>query len=109
MTLPLLLLVACAGGVDSASAAADTDAAVTVTYADWTRGFLTGKCQPCHAATAPERHGAPEGVTFDTYEDALALAGRIEATVLEAGTMPPSGGVTEEEAILLAAWLADPR
>ena len=78
------------------------------TYEDWAQGFFKGKCQSCHASTTPNRHGAPENVIFDTYPDIEPWISAIEQSVLVQETMPPSGGVTEEERILLSQWLACP-
>ena len=78
------------------------------TYTEWAHGFFRGKCQSCHASTAPNRHGAPDHVTFDTYQQIEPWLDAIEWTVFEQSSMPPSGGVTEEEAILLMQWLACP-
>src|SRR5687768_10970994 len=47
---------------------------------DWEsfgEGFVTTYCQGCHASAAPDRHGAPPQVFFDTEEDALAWQDRI--------------------------------
>lgn len=79
------------------------------TWTTWTEGFLVGKCQPCHASTAVERHGAPAAVVFDAWEDAVGQAEAIGDAVLERGSMPPAGGVTEEERVLLEAWVACPQ
>ena len=66
--------------------------------------FLLGKCQPCHGSDTPT-DGAPESVHFDTRQKAMEQADAIRRTVLEAESMPPSGGVTEDERVLLEAWL----
>ena len=77
-------------------------------YQEWTNGFLLSKCQPCHASTTPNRYGAPEQVTFDSYEQVEPWLESIARTVLEEETMPPSGGVTNEERDLLDLWLSCP-
>lgn len=76
-----------------------------VTWDDFGHGFLLTQCQGCHATAAPERYGAPEGVAFDTVEDACLQADRIRARVLDDETMPPAGGLTETERVLLTTWL----
>jgi len=78
------------------------------TYTDWASGFFRGKCQACHASTTIDRHEAPENITFDNYEQIKAWLPSIELSVLENNTMPPSGGVTDEEEILLSQWLDCP-
>ena len=74
-------------------------------YQEWTEGFLMGKCQSCHAVHSPNRYGAPENVFFDSEEASIYWLSSIERTVLNAETMPPSGGVTEEEKELLRRWI----
>ena len=76
------------------------------TYEEWALGFFRGKCQACHASQVAERYGAPEAVSFDTYQEIMSWLPSIEHSVLQAGSMPPSGGVTEEEAELLQQWIA---
>ncbi len=107
-------LAACAqdpAPADDSAAPADAtptwcDTATEVAWADFGEGFLLTHCQGCHASTAPDRHGAPEGAVFDTEEDALDRAEAILRTVLEEQSMPPAGGVTEDERVLLETWLS---
>jgi uncharacterized membrane protein len=51
----------------------------------------------------------PAGVVFDTREQALALADRILARTAPADggepTMPPVGGVTDDDRERLVVWL----
>jgi uncharacterized membrane protein len=82
-----------------------------LTWESFGEGFVTTYCQGCHASTAPDRHGAPEHVAFDTEEDAMLWRYRILATAgFDGLTMPPGGGPTDEDRALLEAWLgcADP-
>ena len=80
--------------------------APVVTWANFGRGFVTQHCQACHASTAADRHDAPEEITFDTEEQVWALADRILARTLgEAATMPPQGGVSDDDLYLLEVWL----
>ena len=81
------------------------DTAAAVGWEDFGEGFLLTHCQSCHASLAPERHGAPESVSFDTESQASQWAEAILRTVIDQATMPPAGGVTEAEKELLAAWL----
>lgn len=63
-------------------------------------------CQARHASTAADRHGAPEDVVFDSREEALSLAERILSRVTgDPPTMPPGGGVSEEDREKVTAWL----
>jgi hypothetical protein len=77
-----------------------------VTWANFGHGFLLGACQGCHAASAPDRHDAPESVTFDTVDEAWAWDARIlSRSTGEAPTMPPLGGVSDDDRLLLEIWL----
>jgi uncharacterized membrane protein len=80
--------------------------APTVTWANFGAGFITQHCQACHATSTPDRHGAPETVIFDTEEQVWAQADRILARAVgESPTMPPQGGVSEDDLYLLEVWL----
>jgi len=77
-----------------------------VTWNSFGQGFLFGNCNGCHAATAKNRHDAPESVTFDTVEEAWAWSSRILARATgDDPTMPPEGGVHEDDRIRLEWWL----
>lgn len=76
------------------------------TYANFGRGFLTQHCNTCHAASSLDRHAAPPTVTFDTEEEAWAWADRIlERAAGAEPSMPPQGGVSEDDRYLLEVWL----
>ena len=78
-----------------------------LSWANFAEGFLVENCQSCHASTSVDRHGAPAGVVFDTLNDALEQAARIGVRAAgDDATMPPAGGISEEDRALLAAWLA---
>lgn len=105
-SLLLLPLLACGGGEDDSAAAALCADAPVVTWDNFGEGFLTESCQSCHAAETPDRHGAPEEVTFDTEADALAWADRILArAAADPPTMPPAGGTHADDRELLTIWL----
>lgn len=97
--------------VDSADGATPHDTGIcadagTVTWNSWGRGFLTEACQSCHASTATNRYGAPESVVFDTVDDAWTWADRILArSAGDDATMPPAGGVTDDDRTRLTWWL----
>jgi uncharacterized membrane protein len=81
------------------------DAPVT-TYDNFGAGFLTQSCTTCHSSSTLDRHGAPPAVVFDSEEDVWAQADRIlSVTVGEAPTMPPQGGVTDDDRYRLEVWL----
>ena len=82
------------------------DTGLEVTWLNWGEGFLLTHCSGCHSSEAPERHGAPEGVNFDTEKEALDGAAAIVRVVLEEQTMPPAGGIQDDEMALLEAWLS---
>ena len=75
-------------------------------YTNFGEGFLRENCQGCHAATAPDRHDAPEDVTFDTVEQVWAQVDAIlETSTGDDPEMPPQGGVSADDRTRLAWWL----
>jgi hypothetical protein len=96
-----------AGSMDAAEVTDDPcGPAPVTTWDNFGQGFLRTNCQGCHAAAAPDRHGAPPGAVFDTLEDVRFFRDRIVATAaVEAPTMPPAGGVRELDRLRLALWL----
>lgn len=101
----LLGLTACAGTSETADTALCTDAPV-VTWASWGDGFLRENCQSCHGEGTQTRNGAPESVVFDSYEDVQAQADDIYRVATGTSpSMPPEGGVSEEQRWLLEVWL----
>lgn len=108
-----LVLVGCAGEapVDTAvggpeGVCAEVDGPVT--WDNFGRGFTTQHCQACHNSALPEgeRQGAPVSVSFDTQADVLAHGSRILAVAASSeATMPPQGGVPEDDRLLLEVWL----
>jgi uncharacterized membrane protein len=79
------------------------------TFADLERGILL-ICRECHSAsvTGDARHGAPEGLNFDTYEQ-FANAGETASYLVRYGIMPkPDAGKvpTEEQRQELYDWAA---
>ena len=116
----LLLAMACAvgGGDTSVGLGDDTgvtlprpsadDCAVSPTWDGAVYGLLLTHCAGCHAATSPERYGAPDGVTFDTETQARGWAARVHLRVVEREDMPPAGGLTVDELTGLGLWLGCP-
>jgi uncharacterized membrane protein len=100
----LAALAACGDeAVPADDACADEPVLTWDTFGD---AFLRTNCQGCHASTAPDRHGAPEDVTFDTRDESLAQRDRILARSAGAApTMPPGGGVDEVDRGKLTVWL----
>jgi uncharacterized membrane protein len=107
----IFLLLACADkGTDSAATPDATPPEwcadeVDVTYENFGEGFLLTHCQGCHASEAPNRFGAPETVVFDTEADVEQWRDAIYRVVFEDLTMPPAGGITEDELTLADIWL----
>ncbi|NCG21493.1 MAG: hypothetical protein GWP91_20975 [Rhodobacterales bacterium] len=96
-----------AGPVDTASAID-----VCEDPPDWEQTvgpILLQWCVGCHTShlAGPDRSGAPEGIDFDTYTGAVSHAAAIDRVAGgDDWTMPPSGGVTDEERGLLRQWVA---
>lgn len=104
LLLPIFLLLGCAGEADTASC----DREPPLSYDSFGQSFMGKNCTGCHSSLLPSSHreGAPAGVDFDTYAGVLEWADRIEArSVGEGASMPPGGGPTEDERVLLAEWL----
>ncbi len=113
---PALLLAALAAcGADKGEAGVDSgdtgtpawcDDAPVLTWANFGEGFVTESCQSCHASTTLDRRGAPADVVFDDRETTLALGDRVLARATgDRPTMPPQGGVTDDDRERLAIWL----
>lgn len=84
---------------------AECDGAYEVDWDSWGEGFMLTQCQTCHASSASNRYGAPEANVFDTVEDVCSQRERIQVRVLDEETMPPAGGLTEDDKVLLQTWL----
>ena len=84
----------------------DCKEAPLVTYETFGRGFLTQHCQPCHSSESIDRNEAPDDVTFDTIDDVAFW--QYDIVDLATGgnpQMPPQGGVSDDDRVLLAIWL----
>lgn len=111
---PLLLTLACAAP-DPTPPGRPTDTedsavACTEPWRDWSNTghpLLLTWCTGCHAAPVQgeARRGAPEGVDLDTPAGARLWADRLLARI-QAGTMPPGGGMPAADIAALEAWLA---
>jgi uncharacterized membrane protein len=75
------------------------------TYDNFGKAFLTTQCNSCHAALAIDRHGAPDDVTFDDRDEVTTWSERILMRVGTEETMPPSGGVIDDDRLRLEIWL----
>ncbi|MDP2308163.1 MAG: hypothetical protein Q8P18_19240 [Pseudomonadota bacterium] len=101
----ILFLLAC-GTEPADTAASDSGTCETaVTWQNFAQGYFASYCQSCHASTTPDRHGAPEGVDFATEAETREQAAAVRRTVLTNSTMPPGGGLLEDDVALLTEWL----
>lgn len=73
-----------------------------VTYEGEIRGLIEARCFPCH--TNPPKFGAPNSLAG--FEDAAALASRMQARAVDEATMPPGSPLPDEDKALIAAWVA---
>ena len=79
----------------------------TITYVREIKTILDQHCLPCHSTSksGAQRNGAPITINFDTYELAVANIERAN-TRIQAGTMPPTGGLDTEIRTTVMDWLA---
>jgi len=77
-----------------------------VTYNNFGKSFITHSCQGCHSSDAINRFNAPEDVTFDDLDQVWDQAAVILAVAgSDTPTMPPQGGVSEDDRTKLFWWL----
>lgn len=78
-----------------------------INYHTVAQPFLRTYCTSCHSEqlSGPSRYGAPGNINLDTLKDARNWAQRIRARSIDSNTMPPSGGIRDEEKALLEKWL----
>lgn len=99
VSLVLVAPIACTG---SSSTQVDCKTASVPKFADMK---AWDKCTSCHATTltGASRAGAPSDINYDNYDDAVADADRAQSEV-EAGAMPPGGGLTSAERDQIVVW-----
>ena len=102
--------VACGPGpVQQAQVAPCPPGGTDATWENHADAFLTTWCTPCHdrSVVGEARKGAPTGIDFDTYQDAVAWGDRIAArSTGDSPTMPPAAGPSDQARIHLAHWVA---
>lgn len=107
LLLLTLTLTGC-GSSDDDTAAFVCDRDPPLSYANFGEGFMSTHCEGCHSSyvTGNHREGAPLGIDLNTYADVVAWAERIDARAVDpAAGMPPGGGPSEDERVLLHEWL----
>jgi uncharacterized membrane protein len=81
----------------------------TVTFAD-ARHVIDRRCSVCHSTQPVDSTfgPAPAGVAFDTPEQIVARAARINERAVVTRTMPPGNKthITETERAIIATWIA---
>jgi len=110
--LPLVLILGCgpdelAPGEESAIVPVPCDREPPLDYDNFGVGFMARNCTGCHSSGLAEgdRFGAPELVDLDTLSAVDTWAYRIHARAIQDTTMPPGGGIPEEDLALLDEWL----
>jgi len=63
------------------------------------------RCQSCHASGSESRNGAPEDIYFDTHEDVINHREKILRRVVDERSMPPQGGLDDEDILGVEIWL----
>lgn len=78
-----------------------------LTYENLGDGLLDRHCNSCHSVWSRQgqRGDAPLEVNFDTWEDVLVWADRINDRAVVTETMPPAGGMTPVERQQLGEWI----
>jgi uncharacterized membrane protein len=106
MTIYIGLSLFCGTKNDSVGGLPEDGLPDTVTYTEHIRPLLEASCTGCHASTlhGANRNGAPTGVDFETYARAAQSAERGNARI-QAGSMPPSGGVGSNDRALFQKWV----
>jgi len=84
----------------------DCEEAPFIDWINFGEGFIVQNCNGCHHSSTPHRYGAPEHAIFDTAEEVWSRKGMVLATAGgETPTMPPNGGTTDSDRLMLAIWL----
>jgi len=83
----------------------DNDITADEFWDTWIHGFFLSYCTGCHSSGTTNRFGAPEGVDFDSQDDVYFWLDRIDIRVVQEESMPPGGGVLEEDIERFQLWL----
>ena len=76
-----------------------------LTWSNWASSFFATYCDSCHAASSPNRFGAPEYATFDTEQQVVDAWDSVYRTVIEDENMPLGGGVYDDDLFLIEIYL----
>jgi hypothetical protein len=94
---------------DDDGVAPDCENDPVVTYDTFGRGFLAAYCNGCHGSHVVDRKGAPPATLLDDRDTVAMLGDRILARTMPADgsapTMPPAGGITDDDRERLQVWL----
>ncbi|MBA2320499.1 MAG: hypothetical protein H0V89_05025 [Deltaproteobacteria bacterium] len=80
----------------------------SLTWEGFAQPFFSSWCTSCHgsALVGLARHGAPEGIDFDTLEATIPFSPLIELVAVDALTMPPTDAIEPAHRARLADWIA---
>jgi uncharacterized membrane protein len=104
----LVVLAACDPAPMTIDQAHCPSQGTTLTYDNFGAQFFASYCNRCHAANAPDRHGAPDAYAFDTLTEIHQRAARIFVNAAGPNTTMPPGPSDPplDERDQLAEWLA---
>jgi len=84
----------------------DCEEAPSIDWINFGEAFVVQNCNGCHHSNTPDRYGAPEHAVFDTADDVWSRKGMVLATAGgDMPSMPPNGGTTERDRLMLEIWL----
>ena len=88
-------------------AAIGRTATAQTTYTQVLDQIFQPRCLGCHSSNlvGAARNGAPVGVDYNTFANATSGTNETRANVrIQAGTMPPGGGLSGSLMTLMQAW-----
>ena len=104
--LTMLVLGCTAGDIaDSAATCVEDADGSYPTWGTFGAAFFLDYCASCHAASAPQRFGAPDTAVFDTEAEVKARLPAVRRVVLQSQSMPKGGGVPEADLQELTRYL----